>query len=55
LAPFLPRLLLRMDFPPQHEQAAPCAAFICASDDGACALLSLVACALRRSAGIAEK
>jgi hypothetical protein len=27
LAPFLPRLLLRMDFA-QHEQPAPCAAFI---------------------------
>jgi hypothetical protein len=28
LAPSLPRLVLRMDFPPQHEQPAPCAAFI---------------------------
>ena len=28
LAPFLPRLVLRVDLPPQHEQPAPCAAFI---------------------------
>src|SRR5712675_1676296 len=55
LAPFLPRLVRRMDLPVQQEQPAPWLAFICDSSCGAWALRSLVACASRRSAGMAAK
>src|SRR5258705_4018748 len=55
LAAFLPRLLRRMDLPEQQEQPAPWLAFICDSACGAWALRSLVACAKRRSAGMAAK
>jgi hypothetical protein len=44
-----------MDFPLQQLQPAPWFALVCDNVDGACALRSLVACAKRRSAGIAAK
>jgi hypothetical protein len=53
--PLLPRLLARIDFPLQQRQPAPCLALAWDSVEGACALRSLVACAKRRSAGIAAK
>jgi hypothetical protein len=55
LAPFLPRLVRRIDPPPQQAHPAPCVFFICDSVAGAWALRSLVACAERRAADIAEK
>ena len=55
LVPPFPRLTLREDNPPQHEQPAPCLALMSASCCGAWALRSFVACASRRSVDMQEK
>jgi hypothetical protein len=51
----LPRATKRDDRPAQQAQPGACVPFVCDSAFGACALRSLVACAVRRPADMVEQ